>query len=108
MATGRTRSPARVAFLAWSAALGAAALHAAARGQLGPRRLGALSAAWYAVATVGVLFPRLEMYGPIVSRGPGGRRSRVPPRPRSRPPRAAYRIMISLAMTILWIWLVPS
>jgi len=75
MATGRTRSPARIAFLAWSTALGATAVFAAARGQLGPRRLAALSAAWYAVATVGVFFPRLEMYGPIVSRGPRGRRS---------------------------------
>ncbi|HEV3054628.1 MAG TPA: polysaccharide deacetylase family protein [Solirubrobacteraceae bacterium] len=72
---GRTRSPARVAFLAWSAALGTLAVAAAAGGHLGPRRLGALSAAWYVVATIGVFFPRLEMYGPIVSRGPAGRRS---------------------------------
>jgi peptidoglycan-N-acetylglucosamine deacetylase len=48
---------------------------AAVRGQLDPRRLWVLSAAWYAVATVGVFFPGLEMYGPIVSRGPAGRRS---------------------------------
>jgi peptidoglycan/xylan/chitin deacetylase (PgdA/CDA1 family) len=72
---GRIRSPARVAFLVWSTALGALAVAAAVGGQLGPRRLGALSAAWYAVATIGVFFPRLEMYGPIVSRGPAGRRS---------------------------------
>src|SRR5436309_611809 len=69
------RSPARIAFLAWSTALGMLAGLAAVRGQLDPRRLGALSAAWYAVATIGVFFPRLEMYGPIVSRGPAGRRS---------------------------------
>ena len=69
------RSPARIAFLAWSTALGMLAGLAAVRGQLDPRRLGALSAAWYAVATVGVFFPGLEMYGPIVSRGPAGRRS---------------------------------
>jgi peptidoglycan/xylan/chitin deacetylase (PgdA/CDA1 family) len=75
MDTGRTRSPAHVAFLAWSTALGTAAVLAAAYGQLGPRQLVALSAAWYAFATIGVLFPRLEMYGPIVSRGPAGRRS---------------------------------
>src|SRR5262245_59175225 len=75
MAAGDTRSPARVAFLAWTTALGALAAHAAVRGQLGPRWLGALSAAWYTVATIGVFFPRLEMYGPIVSRGPAGRRS---------------------------------
>jgi peptidoglycan/xylan/chitin deacetylase (PgdA/CDA1 family) len=75
MGTGRTRSPARVAFLAWSTALGALAVLAAARGELGPLRVGALAAAWYAVATIGVFFPRLEMYGPIVSRGPAGRRS---------------------------------
>ena len=75
MATGCTRSPARVAFLAWSTALGTLAVLAAVRGQLGPRRLGVLSAAWYAVATIGVFFPRLEMYGPVVSRGPAGRSS---------------------------------
>src|SRR6185503_10225105 len=69
------RSPARIAFLAWSAALGTLAALTAARGELGPQRLGALSAAWYAVATIGVFFPRLEMYGPIVLRGPAGRRS---------------------------------
>jgi peptidoglycan/xylan/chitin deacetylase (PgdA/CDA1 family) len=74
VATGFTRSPARVAFLAWSAALGTLAVLAAVRGQLGLRLLGVLSAAWYAVATVGVFFPRLEMYGPVVSRGPAGRR----------------------------------
>jgi peptidoglycan-N-acetylglucosamine deacetylase len=51
------------------------AVLAAVRGQLGPRLLVVLSAAWYAVATIGVFFPRLEMYGPIVSRGPAGRRS---------------------------------
>ena len=72
---GRTRSPARVAFLVWSTALAALAVLAALRGELGPLRLGELSAAWYAVATIGVFFPRLEMYGPIVSRGPAGRRS---------------------------------
>lgn len=75
MAAGRTRSPARVAFLAWSTAVGTAAVVAAARGELGPRPLGTLFVAWYAVATVGVFFPRLEMYGPIVSRAPAGRRS---------------------------------
>ena len=69
------RSPARIAFLAWNTTLGMLAALAAVRGQLDPRRLGALSAAWYAVATVGVFFPGLEMYGPIVSRGPAGRRS---------------------------------
>src|ERR1051325_8142544 len=71
---GRRRSPARVAFLAWSTTLGTLALAAALGGRLGLGRLGALSAAWYAVATIGVFFPRLEMYGPIVSRGPSGRR----------------------------------
>jgi peptidoglycan-N-acetylglucosamine deacetylase len=73
MIAGVTRSPARIAFLAWSTSLGALAAEAAVRGQLGPRWLGALSAAWYSVATIGVFFPRLEMYGPIVSRGPTGR-----------------------------------
>ena len=75
MATGRTHSPARVAFLAWSAALGTLTVLAAVRGQLDLPRLGELAGAWYAVATIGVFFPRLEMYGPIVLRGPAGRRS---------------------------------
>jgi len=70
-----TRSPARVAFLAWSTVLAALAAEAALRGQLGPRWLAVLAAAWYSVATIGVLFPGLEMYGPIVTRGPAGRRS---------------------------------
>ena len=35
MATGRTWSPARVVFLAWSTALGTLAVFAAARGELG-------------------------------------------------------------------------
>src|ERR1041384_8257870 len=69
------RSPARITFVAWSTALGTLAALAAVRGQLDPLRLGALCVAWYAVATVGVLFPALQMYGPIVLRGPGGRRS---------------------------------
>lgn len=73
ISTGRTYSPARVAFLAWTAALATLAVLAAIRGELGPLRLGALIAAWYAFATVGVFFPRLEMYGPIVSHGPAGR-----------------------------------
>ena len=75
MATGSTLSPARVAFLAWSTALGTFAALAAVRGQLGPLELAALVAAWWALATVGVFFPGLEMYGPILSRGADGRRS---------------------------------
>lgn len=70
-----TPSPARVAFLAWSAALGTLAGLAAVRGELGLLRLGVLTAAWSAVATIGVFFPRLQMYGPIVSRGPAGLRT---------------------------------
>jgi peptidoglycan/xylan/chitin deacetylase (PgdA/CDA1 family) len=75
LATGGTPSPARVAFFAWSAALVTLAVLAAARGELGPRRLVLLGVAWYAVATIGVFFPRLQMYGPIVLRGSAGRRS---------------------------------
>lgn len=67
-------SPARIVFLTSSTGLGALAVHAAVRGELGLAELGALSASWYAVATVGVVFPRLEMYARIVSRGSTGRR----------------------------------
>src|SRR5262245_19777519 len=69
------RSPARVAFLAWSTVLAALAAEAAVRGQLDLLWLAVLGAAWYSVATIGVFFPGLEMYGPIVTRGPAGRRS---------------------------------
>jgi peptidoglycan/xylan/chitin deacetylase (PgdA/CDA1 family) len=72
-ATRTTRSPARVAFLLWSTVLVTSVVLAAARGQLRPRWLGAMFAAWYAGATIGVFFPGLEMFGPIVSRGPAGR-----------------------------------
>jgi peptidoglycan/xylan/chitin deacetylase (PgdA/CDA1 family) len=68
------RSPARIAFFGWSAALAAVAARAAFRGNLHLYQLGILTAAWYAVATIGVLFPGLEMYAPIVSRAPAGRR----------------------------------
>jgi len=70
-----TRSAARLAFLAWTTVLVALAVLAAARGELGPRRIAMLAVAWYAVATIGVFFPWLQMYGPIVLRGPAGRRA---------------------------------
>jgi peptidoglycan-N-acetylglucosamine deacetylase len=99
MTTGRTRSPARVAFLAWSIALGTVAVLAAARGQLGPRQLGVLSAAWYAVATVGVFFPRLEMYGPILLRGPAGQRTVALTFDDGPHPVTTRRILAALAAT---------
>jgi peptidoglycan-N-acetylglucosamine deacetylase len=67
-------SPARIAFFAWSTALAVLAALAAVRGELDLRLLGMLFAAWYAVATIGVLFPGLQMYAPILLRGPAGRR----------------------------------
>jgi len=72
---GATRSAARVAFLAWTTLLVALTLLAATRGELGPRRLATMAVAWYAVATIGVFFPWLQMYGPIVLRGPAGGRT---------------------------------
>ena len=96
---GRTHSPARVAFLAWSASLALLAVMAAARGELGPERLLALAAAWYAVATVGVLFPRLEMYGPILSRGPAGRGSVALTFDDGPHPVTTRRILAALATT---------
>ena len=74
---GHMVSPARVVFLAWSTGLGDArrAGRRARRARVSPR-LGVLSAAWYAVATIGVFFPRLEMYGPhrLAAAPPGGAR----------------------------------
>jgi peptidoglycan/xylan/chitin deacetylase (PgdA/CDA1 family) len=54
--------------------LGAVAVHSALQDELGLGRIAALAAGWYALATTGVLFPQLEMYGPIVSSGPSGHR----------------------------------
>ena len=66
------RSPARVSLLALTTGLGALALHAAVRGEPGLAVIGALSLSWLALATTGVIFPWLEMYARVVSRGPAG------------------------------------
>ena len=65
-------SPARVSLLASTTGLGALTLHAAVRGEPGLAVIGALSLGWGALVTSGVIFPRLEMYAPVVSRGPAG------------------------------------
>jgi len=65
-------SPGRVSLLASTTGLGALALHAAVRGEPGLAVIGALSLGWGALVTSGVIFPRLEMYAPVVSRGPAG------------------------------------
>ena len=75
------------------------AVLAAVRGRLDPRGLGILSAAWYAVATVGVLFPGLQMYGPIVLRGPTGRRSVALTFDDGPHPVTTRRILAALAAT---------
>jgi peptidoglycan/xylan/chitin deacetylase (PgdA/CDA1 family) len=66
-------SPARLALMGGSLGLGALAVRAAAQGELGVAKIAALSVSWYALATTGVFFPQLEMYGPIISSGPSGR-----------------------------------
>jgi peptidoglycan/xylan/chitin deacetylase (PgdA/CDA1 family) len=65
-------SPARITFLTSAAAIGGLALHAAAGGEPDFAVVGALSVGLGALATTGVMLPSLEMYGPIVFRGPGG------------------------------------
>jgi hypothetical protein len=65
-------SPSRVAFLASTTGLGA--LASGTLFHIGPG-WGVLSAAalgWSALATSGVLLPRLQMFGSIVCRGPEG------------------------------------
>ncbi len=94
-----SRSPARVVLLAWSTALATLAMLVAVRGGLGPQRVLALSAAWCAVATVGVFFPGLAMYGPIVSRGPVGRRSLALTFDDGPHPETTRRILAVLAPT---------
>jgi peptidoglycan/xylan/chitin deacetylase (PgdA/CDA1 family) len=65
-------SPARASLLASTTGLGALALHAAVSGGPALPVIGALSLGWSALAVTGVIFPRLEMYGRVVSRGPAG------------------------------------
>lgn len=71
-ATSALVSPARFSFLASAAGIGALSLHAAAGGAPAFAVLGALSLGWGALATSGVLFPSLEIYGHVVFRGPSG------------------------------------
>jgi peptidoglycan/xylan/chitin deacetylase (PgdA/CDA1 family) len=65
--------PAHLAFLASSTGLGALLVHAAVFGEPGLAVMGGLSAGWGALATTGVLLPRLEMYARLVFHGPAGR-----------------------------------
>jgi peptidoglycan/xylan/chitin deacetylase (PgdA/CDA1 family) len=65
--------PARVFLWASTAGLTALALHAALRGEPGLAVCAVLLLAWFAFLITGVLFPGLEMYAPIASRGPAGR-----------------------------------
>ena len=65
-------SPARASRLASTTGLGALALLAAVSGAPALPVIGALSLGWGALAATGVIFPRLEMYGRVVSRGPAG------------------------------------
>src|SRR5262245_30779637 len=99
MSERMTRSPARVAFLAWSTALGLLAAEAAVRGQLGPRSLAVLAAAWFFVATIGVFFPGLGVSGPIVTLGPARRRSVALTVDDGPHPTTTRRILATLAGT---------
>src|SRR5262249_3024598 len=73
--SGRMFSPARLGFMGGSLGLGALAVRAPPGGELDVAKIAGLSVSWYALATTGVFFPQLEMYGPIISSGPsGGRR----------------------------------
>jgi peptidoglycan/xylan/chitin deacetylase (PgdA/CDA1 family) len=96
---GRTRSPARIAFTLWTAALVVCAVLAAVRGELGIVLLVELALAWFVVATVGVAFPALEMYGPIVQRGPAGRRAVALTFDDGPHPVTTRRILAALAAT---------
>ena len=65
-------TPARLTFLASPVGLGALALNAAAGGEPHFAAIGALLVGWGAIATTGVMFPSLEMYGRVIFRGPAG------------------------------------
>lgn len=66
------RSPARFALFASAAGIGAVVVHAAVHGEPSLGVIAALMLGWGAFVTMGVLLPWLEMYGRVVSRGPGG------------------------------------
>jgi peptidoglycan/xylan/chitin deacetylase (PgdA/CDA1 family) len=70
--SGRMFSPARLILTGWSIGLCVLAVYAA-RGELSVAKIAALSVSWFALGTTGVLFPQLEMYGPIISSVPSGR-----------------------------------
>ena len=65
-------SPTRLSFFGSAMAIGALAIHAAADGEPLLAVIGALSLGWSALATTGVVFPSLEIYGRVVFRGPLG------------------------------------
>ncbi len=67
-----TPRPARLILLASIAGLGALALHSALLGEPGLGVIAMLALGLGALATTGVIFPRLEMYERIVSRVPAG------------------------------------
>lgn len=67
-----TVSPARFAFWASTSGLSALAANQALVGRPGAFALSAASLAWGALATSGVFFPWLEMFGDVVCRGPRG------------------------------------
>ena len=68
-------SPARLALMMSAATFGGLTLQATVAGEPDLTAIGAMSVGIVALATAGVLFPSLEMYGRIVLRGPrGGRR----------------------------------
>jgi peptidoglycan/xylan/chitin deacetylase (PgdA/CDA1 family) len=64
--------PARALMFASTAGVAALALHAALRGEPDLSVCAALALAWLALLIAGVFFPQLEMYAPVVSRGPAG------------------------------------
>jgi len=66
------KRPAQFALRASGTGLGATVMYAAVAGEPGLAALGVLAVGWSALATSGVLFPRLEMYAPIVASGPAG------------------------------------
>lgn len=66
-------SPARIAFLASTPGLGAAFGSTAITGQPSWGVSAALCFLWAALATTGVFVPRLQMFGPVLCRGPRGR-----------------------------------
>jgi peptidoglycan/xylan/chitin deacetylase (PgdA/CDA1 family) len=92
-------SPARLAFLTSTTGLGALAAGTVLRAGPSWAALSAAVVGWSALATSGVFFPRLQMFGVIVCRGPAGQRRVALTFDDGPDPRTTPRVLAALENT---------